>query len=43
MASIDEHFPDTSGFEQLQSTVAHLTADIAKVAWRGTNYQVAFN
>ena len=43
MASIDEHFPDTSGFEQLQTTVAHSTSGIAKVAWRGTNYQVAFN
>jgi len=43
MASIDEHFPDTSGFEQLQTTVAHSTSGIAKVAWRGTNYQVIFN
>ncbi len=42
MASVDGHFSDTSGFAQLQETVAQNASGIAQVAWRGKNYQVIF-
>lgn len=43
MASVDDHFSDTSGFKELQDTVAQNARGIAQVAWRGKNYQVIFN
>lgn len=43
MASIDGHFSETSGFEQLQQTLGQDANGIAQVSWRGKNYQVIFN
>jgi len=43
MTAVDSHFSDTSGFEQLQTTLAQNANGIAQVSWRGTNYQVIFN
>lgn len=43
MTAIDSQFADTSGFEQLQTTLAQNATGIAKVSWRGENYQVIFN
>ncbi|SEL69196.1 methyl-accepting chemotaxis sensory transducer with Cache sensor [Colwellia chukchiensis] len=42
MATVDQHFLDTSGFEQLQATITNNTDGIAQVYWRGVNYQVIF-
>tara|TARA_R110000803_G_scaffold135160_1_gene202188 strand:+ start:83442 stop:83621 length:180 start_codon:yes stop_codon:yes gene_type:complete len=37
MASVDDHFANTSDFEQLQATVAQNATGLAQVAWRGNN------
>jgi len=43
MTSVDSQFSATSGFAQLEATLAQNTNGIAEVSWRGTNYQVIFN
>lgn len=43
MSVIDSQFDMTSGFATLESILANKANGIAKVTWRGTNYEVIFN
>jgi methyl-accepting chemotaxis protein len=43
MASVDSQFSNTSGFSQLQTTLAQNDSGITQVSLRGEDYQVIFN
>ena len=43
MASVDSQFSNTSGFSQLQTTLAQNDSGITQVSLRGIDYQVIFN
>lgn len=43
MESINTVFPDTSGFDKLQATLAQNAQGIETVTWRGAQYQVIFD
>ncbi|MBA6328779.1 methyl-accepting chemotaxis protein [Colwellia sp. MB02u-6] len=43
IASVDSQFSDTSGFSQLQTTLAQNDSGITQVSLRGIDYQVIFN
>ncbi len=43
MSSIDSNFANTTGFDELQSTLNRNASGHSQVTWQGNNYQVVFN
>ncbi|NQZ24356.1 MAG: methyl-accepting chemotaxis protein [Colwellia sp.] len=43
MSSIDDNFPNTHGFDALQSEITSAISGASSVRWQGEDYQVIFN